>query len=151
MRFLYNKILFSRVMQLKTEVERHEMVIGWYHSHPGYGCWLSGIDVSTQKLHQNYEEPFVAVVVDPIRTLAQNKINFGAFRTYPDGYKPSISDDQDEYQSIPLNKIEDFGVHCKSYYNLETTIFKSHTDNMLLTTLWNKYWASTLSSSTLKT
>ena len=138
-------------MQLKTEVERHEMVIGWYHSHPGYGCWLSGIDVSTQKLHQNYEEPFVAVVVDPIRTLAQNKINFGAFRTYPDGYKPSISDDQDEYQSIPLNKIEDFGVHCKSYYNLETTIFKSHTDNMLLTTLWNKYWASTLSSSTLKT
>jgi len=141
----------SRVMQLKTEVERHEMVIGWYHSHPGYGCWLSGIDVSTQKLHQNYEEPFVAVVVDPIRTLAQNKINFGAFRTYPDGYKPSISDDQDEYQSIPLNKIEDFGVHCKSYYNLETTIFKSHTDNMLLTTLWNKYWASTLSSSTLKT
>ena len=31
----------SRVMQLKTMVERHEMVIGWYHSHPGYGCWLS--------------------------------------------------------------------------------------------------------------
>jgi len=141
----------SRVMQLKTMVERQEMVIGWYHSHPGYGCWLSGIDVSTQKLHQNYEEPFVAVVVDPIRTLAQNKINFGAFRTYPDGYKPSVSDEQDEYQSIPLNKIEDFGVHCKSYYNLETTIFKSHTDNMLLKTLWNKYWASTLSSSTLQT
>lgn len=22
--------------------------MGWYHSHPGYGCWLSGIDVGTQ-------------------------------------------------------------------------------------------------------
>jgi hypothetical protein len=22
--------------------------VGWYHSHPGYGCWLSGIDVGTQ-------------------------------------------------------------------------------------------------------
>jgi COP9 signalosome complex subunit 5 len=22
---------------------RLENVIGWYHSHPGYGCWLSGI------------------------------------------------------------------------------------------------------------
>jgi len=50
-----------------------------------------------------------------------------------------------------LNKIEDFGVHCKSYYSLETSIFKSQTDNLLLKTLWNKYWASTLSSSTLKT
>ena len=58
---------------------------------------------------------------------------------------------KDEYQSIPLNKIEDFGVHCKSYYSLETSIFKSQTDNLLLKTLWNKYWASTLSSSTLKT
>lgn len=30
------------------QVERLENVVGWYHSHPGYGCWLSGIDVQTQ-------------------------------------------------------------------------------------------------------
>ena len=47
---------------LKT-VNRLENVLGWYHSHPGYGCWLSGIDVSTQRLNQTYQEPFVAVVV----------------------------------------------------------------------------------------
>ncbi len=23
-------------------VGRPENVVGWYHSHPGYGCWLSG-------------------------------------------------------------------------------------------------------------
>lgn len=40
-----------------------ENAIGWYHSHPGYGCWLSGIDVSTQMLNQQFQEPFVAVVV----------------------------------------------------------------------------------------
>ena len=28
-------------------VARFENVVGWYHSHPGYGCWLSGIDVDT--------------------------------------------------------------------------------------------------------
>ncbi|ORY09944.1 Mov34-domain-containing protein [Rhizoclosmatium globosum] len=39
------------------EVGRLENVIGWYHSHPGYGCWLSGIDVSTQLLNQTYQEP----------------------------------------------------------------------------------------------
>lgn len=29
-------------------MNRPENAVGWYHSHPGYGCWLSGIDVSTQ-------------------------------------------------------------------------------------------------------
>ncbi len=42
---------------------RLENAIGWYHSHPGYGCWLSGIDVSTQMVNQQYQEPFVAIVV----------------------------------------------------------------------------------------
>ena len=44
-------------------VGRLEKVIGWYHSHPGYGCWLSGIDVNTQALNQQFQEPFVAIVV----------------------------------------------------------------------------------------
>jgi len=30
------------------DVHRPENIVGWYHSHPGYGCWLSGIDVKTQ-------------------------------------------------------------------------------------------------------
>ena len=37
------------------KVGRHENAIGWYHSHPGYGCWLSGIDVSTQMLNQSFQ------------------------------------------------------------------------------------------------
>lgn len=64
---------------------RLENAIGWYHSHPGYGCWLSGIDVSTQMLNQNFQEPFVAIVVDPVRTVSAGKVCLGAFRTYPKG------------------------------------------------------------------
>jgi proteasome lid subunit RPN8/RPN11 len=48
---------------LTTQVDRHENVVGWYHSHPGYGCWLSGIDVATQKTNQMFQDPFLAVVV----------------------------------------------------------------------------------------
>ena len=33
---------------LAKDGSRMENVMGWYHSHPGYGCWLSGIDCSTQ-------------------------------------------------------------------------------------------------------
>ena len=50
-------------LRLIQQVGRVENAIGWYHSHPGYGCWLSGIDVSTQMLNQQFQEPFLAVVV----------------------------------------------------------------------------------------
>lgn len=36
------------------KVDRPENICGWYHSHPGYGCWLSGIDVGTQMLYQKH-------------------------------------------------------------------------------------------------
>lgn len=63
---------------------REENIVGWYHSHPGYGCWLSGIDVGTQLTNQKYQEPFLAIVVDPHRTEAAGKVELGAFRTYPE-------------------------------------------------------------------
>lgn len=132
------------------QVGRLENAIGWYHSHPGYGCWLSGIDVSTQMLNQNFQDPFVAIVVDPVRTISAGKVNLGAFRTYPKGYKPP-DEEPSEYQTIPLNKIEDFGVHCKQYYSLDVQYFKSAMDKNLLDSLWNHYWVNTLSSSSLLT
>lgn len=131
-----------------AKVARRENIIGWYHSHPGYGCWLSGIDVQTQSTHQMYEDPFLAIVVDPVRTMSSGKVEIGAFRTYPQNYKPP-DETPSEYQTIPLEKIEDFGVHSNRYYQLNLTYFKSSLDASLLDLLWNKYWARALSSSPL--
>jgi len=130
------------------KVGRLENAIGWYHSHPGYGCWLSGIDVNTQMNNQKFTDPFVAVVIDPNRTISAGRVDIGAFRTYPAGYSPPHAS-ASEYQSIPLNKIEDFGVHANQYYSLEVQIFKSSLDTELLALLWNKYWVNTLSQSPL--
>lgn len=132
-------------------VGRREPAIGWYHSHPGYGCWLSGIDVNTQMTNQKFQDPFVAVVIDPNRTVSAGKVDIGAFRTYPESYTPpsSSATSSDDYQTIPLNKIEDFGVHANQYYPLEIQIFKSRLDAELLGLLWNKYWVNTLSQSAL--
>lgn len=67
--------------------------------------------------------------------MSAGKVNLGAFRTYPkvstymqlfsththtctlvawcvQNYK-APEDQPDEYQTIPLEKIEDFGVHCR--------------------------------------
>lgn len=73
----------SSYMTAAKLVGREENAIGWYHSHPGYGCWLSGIDVTTQMTNQSYQEPFVAIVIDPVRTISSGKVCLGAFRTYP--------------------------------------------------------------------
>ena len=51
----FSDLSSSNVVLDQQNVERLEHAVGWYHSHPGYGCWLSGIDVSTQKLHQKFE------------------------------------------------------------------------------------------------
>lgn len=75
-------------------------------------------------------------------------MDIGAFRTYPEKYIPPDVEPS-EYQSIPLNKIEDFGVHANQYYSLEVSHFKSSLDTKLLDLLWNKYWVSTLSQSPL--
>jgi COP9 signalosome complex subunit 5 len=126
--------------------------IGWYHSHPGYGCWLSGIDVATQMQQQMLDDTFVAVVIDPDRTVSAGKVEIGAFRTYREGERPTQKQlDDDDYQAIPTNKIEDFGAHANSYYALEVTHFKSTLDTHLLNLLWNKYWTTTLSQSPLFT
>ncbi|GAA6009051.1 hypothetical protein JCM11491_005727 [Sporobolomyces phaffii] len=129
-------------------IGRPENIVGWYHSHPGYGCWLSGIDVMTQKTNQQFQDPFLAVVIDPNRTVSAGRVEIGAFRTYPDNYTPPNAGSS-SYQSIPLDKIEDFGVHANSYYPLEVSHFKSSRDEALLELLWNKYWTLTLSQSPL--
>ena len=53
----------TRYAELYNKGGNLEKVVGWYHSHPGYGCWLSGIDVETQHLNQQFTEPFLAIVV----------------------------------------------------------------------------------------
>jgi len=129
-------------------VGKNEPACGWYHSHPGYGCWLSGIDVQTQMTYQQHQEPWLAIVIDPTRTMAAGKVEIGAFRTYPSSYVPPEERNSD-YMPIPQHKIEDFGVHAKKYYSLSVEYFKNALDSRLLEALWNKYWIDTLSSSPL--
>jgi COP9 signalosome complex subunit 5 len=99
-------------------------------------------------------DPFVAVVIDPDRTVSAGKVEIGAFRTYPEGQRPTnkaFTDESDEFQAIPTGKIEDFGAHANNYYSLEVAHYKSALDTHLLSLLWNKYWTSTISQSPLFT
>eukprot|EP01001_Neometanema_parovale_P006814 NODE_3156_length_1269_cov_16.990401_g2997_i0.p1 GENE.NODE_3156_length_1269_cov_16.990401_g2997_i0~~NODE_3156_length_1269_cov_16.990401_g2997_i0.p1 ORF type:complete len:345 (+),score=79.73 NODE_3156_length_1269_cov_16.990401_g2997_i0:51-1085(+) len=135
-------------LDLIAKVGKAENCVGWYHSHPGYGCWLSGTDVSTQRTQQQYFDPFLAVVVDPVRSIGAGKVEIGAFRSYPPDYTPPNAK-ASEWQSVPSDLIEDFGVHANCYYQLDMSFFKSSLDSKMLEMQWRKYWVNTLAASPL--
>ncbi|KAI3336567.1 JAB1/Mov34/MPN/PAD-1 ubiquitin protease-domain-containing protein [Xylariaceae sp. AK1471] len=158
-----NEYMIQYLQLSRDQGSREENAVGWYHSHPGYGCWLSGIDVGTEQMQQKFNDPFVAVVIDPDRTISAGRVEIGAFRTFPEGYEEAPSkaassttgggdsSSSATTTSVPLAKAEDFGAHASKYYSLEVSHFKSTLDSHLLELLWNKYWVQTLSQSPLLT
>ncbi len=56
---------FSELSKLLASRQRDELVVGWAHSHPSYGCFLSPTDLKTQ---QDYfgESFHTALVIDPL-------------------------------------------------------------------------------------
>ena len=81
-----------------------ERFMGWYHSHPfdvevHSHCFLSTIDVSTQLQWQRAEDPhgnpWLAIVVDPLRSMAKGKPEIGAFRVYPPDFAAPLNETPD--------------------------------------------------------
>ncbi|KAK1937464.1 putative 26S proteasome regulatory subunit [Babesia divergens] len=58
---------------------RPEVVVGWYHSHPGFGCWFSGTDINTQQSFEQLNPRAVGVVIDPIQSV-KGKVVIDCFR-----------------------------------------------------------------------
>jgi len=58
-------------------------IVGWYHSHPGFNVFLSGIDIETQKRYQMMFPKAVALVVDPVKYAKTGRLSdlkFSVFR-----------------------------------------------------------------------
>lgn len=56
------------------------ILVGWYHSHPGHTCFLSGTDIETQRTM--FSQRFhIALVIDPINEEVK------AFRLAGQGYE----------------------------------------------------------------
>ena len=98
--------------------------MGWYHSHPGYGCWLTNTVAFIQEMiYQRFHEPIVAIVIDPTRTAFTGKVVIGAFRTYYNDEKLSDEGPTSGYQTIPRDKIQDFLRHRKEVIIISLFLF----------------------------
>ena len=40
----------TKMVDMLKQTGCPEMVIGWYHSHPGFGSWLLSVDITTQQV-----------------------------------------------------------------------------------------------------
>lgn len=115
------EFMLKYLTKLRESGLRKEQIIGWYHSHPGFGCWLSGIDVQTQKLHQGFEDPYLAIVVDPLKSIKDGEINIGAFRTFYDNHDTEANHDTGS-----------LGWHSKDYYPLDIKLLVNKLDRFIL-------------------
>ena len=109
--------------------------------------------MDTQSQNQTFTDPYLAIVVDPVRSQASGRVEIGAFRTYPEGYAENnnrtgrrTGGSAGVGDFVPSAKIEDYGVHKDKYYELPISIFKSTLDGQILKRLWDEYWASSFTT-----
>ncbi|CAB4255935.1 COP9 signalosome catalytic subunit RRI1 [Maudiozyma barnettii] len=112
--------------EMFSEADKMNHVVGWYHSHPGYDCWLSKIDMSTQNLNQSYQDPYLAIVVDPKKSVDQSAIRIGAFRTLDSGFKDNVNDDHENTTTGDLPPDENL-----TFYELPMRTYASNLDMAL--------------------
>ena len=95
---------------LMEKMENNEFVVGWIHSHPGLGIFLSGTDVNTQSMYQQMEPRSIAIVVD------QTRIN----RTDPGLKCFRLNHDKFNYDSVPIQieEVSDFAIEYNKIANL---------------------------------
>jgi COP9 signalosome complex subunit 5 len=76
--------------------------------------------------------------------MSAGKVDIGCFRTFPESYiieqEKSGAGGSGSKSMVPLEKLEDFGIHAMKYYQLDYSFFKSKLDYMILENLWNEYW-----------
>jgi proteasome lid subunit RPN8/RPN11 len=79
------------------------VIVGWYHSHPGYGCFMSQIDLNTQmaSFRENYHS---AIVIDPLLKEIQAFRLKGKRCTYVD-FAIYWHDLESPYSTVKIKKV----------------------------------------------
>jgi COP9 signalosome complex subunit 5 len=125
------------------EKTRKERFMGWYHSHPfdladRSHCFLSQTDLSTQLQWQRSEDPhgnpFVAIVVDPLRSTHLRMPELKAFRAYPPEYNSPVANEcpNGVVEALEQTRLEHWGSCWNRYYELSIDYYMSSTSRVIL-------------------
>jgi len=137
----------TKMLDMLKQTGRPEMVVGWYHSHPGFGCWLSGVDVNTQQSFEALNQRAVAVVVDPIQSV-KGKVVIDCFRSINPqmimlGQEPRQTTSNLGHLNKPSIQALIHGLN-RHYYSIALSYRKNELEVKMLQNLHKKSWTAGL-------
>ncbi|KAK4950587.1 multicatalytic endopeptidase [Elasticomyces elasticus] len=143
----------TNMMDMLRQTGRPETVVGWYHSHPGFGCWLSSVDINTQQSFEQLTPRAVAVVVDPIQSV-KGKVVIDAFRlinpqTLMMGQEARQSTSNVGHLNKPSIQALIHGLN-RHYYSIGIGYRKSALEEAMLMNLHKQEWMDGLTMSDFK-
>ncbi|KRZ75570.1 26S proteasome non-ATPase regulatory subunit 14 [Trichinella papuae] len=141
----------ARMLEMLRQTGRPEMVVGWYHSHPGFGCWLSGVDINTQQSFEALSERAVAVVIDPIQSV-KGKVVIDAFRlinaqTILAGHEPRQTTSNLGHLKKPSIQALIHGLN-RHYYSISINYRMNELEAKMLESLHKHTWITGLQMDT---
>eukprot|EP01013_Petalomonas_cantuscygni_P009470 TRINITY_DN22304_c0_g1_i1.p1 TRINITY_DN22304_c0_g1~~TRINITY_DN22304_c0_g1_i1.p1 ORF type:complete len:307 (+),score=55.42 TRINITY_DN22304_c0_g1_i1:203-1123(+) len=129
-------------------VGRPERLVGWYHSHPGTGTFLSNVDCTTQKdIFERQLKRSVATVCDPIHSV-RGKVELRSFRTIDQ--KAALAGVPFRQTTSHLGRVPPIprgrvGLdNDKSYYTIQTSYRTSDAEQAMLAAMTRRPWSAGL-------
>lgn len=139
------------MIEMLKQTGRTQDVVGWYHSHPGFGCWMSMVDINTQTSFEQLNPRSVAVVIDPVQSV-KGKVVIDAFRLIPGammmGGLGSQSEPRQTTSNIGFLKKPTIQARIhgldRYYYSLVIDWRKNDLEEQILMNLHKKDWTAGL-------
>lgn len=137
----------TKMLDMLKQTGRPEMVVGWYHSHPGFGCWLSSTDINTQSSFEALNSRAVALVVDPIQSV-KGKVVIDCFRLINPqlmmlGQEPRQTTSNVGHLNKPSIQALIHGLN-RHYYSIVIDYRKNELEEQMLMNLHKRNWTSGL-------
>ncbi|KAF7355453.1 MPN domain-containing protein [Mycena sanguinolenta] len=137
----------TKMLEMLKQTGRPEMVVGWYHSHPGFGCWLSSTDINTQQSFESLNSRAVGVVIDPIQSV-KGKVVIDAFRlinpqTIMSGREPRQTTSNIGHINKPSIQALIHGLN-RHYYSIAVAWRKTELEQSMLMNLHKRNWTEGL-------
>jgi 26S proteasome regulatory subunit N11 len=133
----------TTMLDMLKQTGRPEMVVGWYHSHPGFGCWFSGTDMNTQQSFEQLNSRAAGVVVDPIQSV-KGKVVIDCFRLMNpqlvmSGQEPRQTTSNIGHLEKPSITALIHGLN-RHYYSIAINYKKSELEQLMLLNMHKLKW-----------
>lgn len=133
---------FLKLKSFMDKLNKQGSHCAWYHTHPGYGPFLSYTDVTTQSKKQKMFPTIGALVLDPIQTKKSGRLYLGAFHCYHDECTrrdrrvDSTLANENAFNELAKNnkdaKTENISESFSSYYSTALSFFLTEADLRVL-------------------